>query len=99
MTSSLAGATAAPASPTCGSSPSGGSGSPGFGPRRGGAALAERVLGDAGFRPLAEGAALDALGPVESGIDLCCGRAGRAYAALALYRATGDERWIDGARA
>src|SRR5205085_9046676 len=35
--------------------------------------LAERVLHDAGFRPLAEGAALDALGPVESGIDLCCG--------------------------
>ena len=48
---------------------------------------AERVLGDVGYRELAIGAARDALGPTESGVDLCCGLTGRAYALLALYRA------------
>ena len=38
---------------------------------------AGRLLAYAGYRSLAEGAALDALGPAESGIDLCCGRAVR----------------------
>jgi serine/threonine-protein kinase len=60
--------------------------------------IAERVLGDNGYRELASGAAHDALGPVESGIDLCCGLSGRAYALLALHRASGDELWLREAR-
>jgi serine/threonine-protein kinase len=60
--------------------------------------IAERVLGDNGYRELASGAAHDALGPVESGIDLCCGISGRAYALLALHRASGDELWLREAR-
>jgi serine/threonine-protein kinase len=59
---------------------------------------AERVLGEAGYRELACGAARDALGPVESGVDLCCGLSGRAYAVLALHRASGDEFWLREAR-
>lgn len=59
---------------------------------------AERVFGDDGYRPLAEGAGRDALGPMETGVDLCCGLAGRAYSLLALYRASGDDRWLREAR-
>jgi hypothetical protein len=59
---------------------------------------AERVLGDVGYRELAIGAARDTLGPAESGIDLCCGLAGRGYALLALHRASGDEHWLKEAR-
>jgi serine/threonine protein kinase len=59
---------------------------------------AERVVGDKGYRQLACGAARDALGPVESGVDLCCGLSGRAYALLALHRASGDEFWLQEAR-
>jgi serine/threonine-protein kinase len=60
--------------------------------------IAERVLGDQGYRELAYGAARDALGPVESGADLCCGLSGRAYALLALGRTSGDEFWLQGAK-
>jgi eukaryotic-like serine/threonine-protein kinase len=59
---------------------------------------AERVLGDVGYRELAIGAARDALAPMESGIDLCCGLAGRSYALLALHRGSGDEYWLKEAR-
>jgi hypothetical protein len=59
---------------------------------------AERVFGDVGYRELAIGAARDALGPAESGIDLCCGLSGRAYALLALHRASGDDYWLKEAR-
>jgi predicted Ser/Thr protein kinase len=59
---------------------------------------AERVLGDAGYRELAYGAARDALSPMETGVDLCCGLSGRAYALLALYRASGDQMWLREAR-
>jgi serine/threonine-protein kinase len=31
-------------------------------------------------------------------LSLCCGLAGQAYSQLALYRATGDEAWLAGAR-
>jgi serine/threonine-protein kinase len=31
-------------------------------------------------------------------LSLCCGLAGQAYSQLALYRATGDEAWLEGAR-
>lgn len=30
--------------------------------------------------------------------NLCCGLAGRTYAMLALYRATGERKWLDRAR-
>jgi len=60
--------------------------------------IAERVLGDEGYRELAYGAARDALGPMESGVDLCCGLSGRAYALLALHRASEDEFWLGEAR-
>ncbi|MBR0851395.1 phosphotransferase [Bradyrhizobium diazoefficiens] len=59
---------------------------------------AESVLGDEGYRELACGAARDALGPTETGVDLCCGLSGRAYALLALHRASGDEMWLRDAR-
>ena len=59
---------------------------------------AERVLGDEGYRELATGAARDAIGPIETGVDLCCGLAGRAYALLALHRTSGDEHWLKEAR-
>jgi hypothetical protein len=59
---------------------------------------AERVLGDRGYRELACGAARHALGPMESGVDLCCGFSGRAYAMLALHRASGDEFWLQEGR-
>jgi serine/threonine-protein kinase len=55
---------------------------------------ADRVLGGDGYGKLAIGAALDAVGPSETGSDLCCGLAGRAYALLALHRATGDGHWL-----
>lgn len=35
---------------------------------------------------------------MESGVDLCCGLSGRAYALLALHRASGDEFWLGEAR-
>ena len=72
--------------------------------------VAERVLGDEGYRELAIGAARDALGPTESGVDLCCGLSGRAYALLALiveagtstgWRTRGDStcaHWAHGLR-
>ena len=60
--------------------------------------IAERVLGDEGYRELAYGAACDAFGPTETGVDLCCGLSGRAYALLALHRASGDEFWLREAR-
>jgi predicted Ser/Thr protein kinase len=59
---------------------------------------AESVLGDKGYRELACGAARDTLGPAETGVDLCCGLSGRAYALLALHRASGDEMWLRDAR-
>jgi serine/threonine-protein kinase len=33
----------------------------------------------------------------EDGPSLCCGRAGEGFAALTLFRATGDNRWVIGA--
>jgi hypothetical protein len=36
---------------------------------------------------------------METGVDLCCGLAGRAYALLALHRASGDDIWLREARA
>ncbi|WP_415953646.1 lanthionine synthetase LanC family protein [Streptomyces sp. KLOTTS4A1] len=59
--------------------------------------LAAEVTGRARLLDVAVGAARSAL--VGGGTDrsLCCGLAGRAYSLLALYRATGDDVWLDGA--
>ena len=60
--------------------------------------LAHRLLGDDRWLDLAEGAAWNAWeadGPVS---QVCCGRAGCAYALLNLYRHTGDESWLGRAR-
>jgi hypothetical protein len=37
-------------------------------------------------------------GPLRKGANLCHGTAGNGYAFLALYRRTGDERWLERAR-
>jgi Lanthionine synthetase C-like protein len=38
-------------------------------------------------------------GPLEKGVGLCHGTAGNAYALLKLWQRSGDERWLDRARA
>jgi hypothetical protein len=40
-----------------------------------------------------------AAGPLAKGCGLCHGTAGNGYAFLKLFRRTGDERWLDRARA
>lgn len=55
--------------------------------------LASRIIDDS-FAVLAEGAAWTALDGSPVPGDLCCGLAGRAYALIALYRATGDRIWL-----
>jgi serine/threonine-protein kinase len=60
--------------------------------------LAHRVAGDDRWLDLAEGAAWSTWetdGPVST---VCCGRAGRAYALLNLYRHTRDDAWLERAR-
>jgi eukaryotic-like serine/threonine-protein kinase len=60
--------------------------------------LAHRLQGGDRWLDLAEGAAWNAWeadGPVST---VCCGRAGRAYALLNLYRHSGDESWLMRAR-
>jgi serine/threonine-protein kinase len=56
--------------------------------------LAWEVLGDGEALALAERAAVDAVAIDDAGPGLCCGEAGSAYAALAMYRATGDGTWL-----
>lgn len=46
----------------------------------------------------AAGEAIFAAGAVRKGTNLCHGDAGNGFALLALFRATGDERWLDRAR-
>lgn len=61
--------------------------------------MAHETYGDPAYRRLAEAAAWDSWDDQESGVyDLCCGRAGRAYAMLALHRATRDDEWLARAR-
>jgi serine/threonine-protein kinase len=56
---------------------------------------AHEATRDERFLVLAESAGWDAWeDPNDVTPDLCCGLAGRAYAALALYRATGDGTWV-----
>jgi serine/threonine-protein kinase len=60
---------------------------------------AHSVVGDRRHLELAEAAGWDAFeDPDDSVYDLCCGTAGRSYALLALYRATGDDVWLRRAR-
>lgn len=62
--------------------------------------LAAEATGDAKFLALAEQTAWTVWdGRSGSLNNLCCGRAGRAYALLALYRVTGEEVWRRRARA
>lgn len=48
---------------------------------------------------LAGGEATWVAGPLAKGSNLCHGTGGNGYAFLALYRRTGDARWLDRARA
>lgn len=61
--------------------------------------LANNVLHEPKYLDLAIGAAWDAWDAPDQATSLCCGVAGRAYALLNLYRATGDARWLRRARA
>jgi serine/threonine-protein kinase len=56
--------------------------------------LAADVLGDDSLLDLAEAPAVHAVLGRGAGASLCCGLAGQAYAALALYRASGDVTWL-----
>jgi serine/threonine-protein kinase len=60
---------------------------------------AQRLLGEDRFGAWARMAAWTAYeSPVPSGGDLCCGFGGRAYAALAFHRHSGEEVWLARAR-
>jgi serine/threonine-protein kinase len=61
--------------------------------------LAYEMLADTAFLDLTESAAAHAVAAAQDeNAGLCCGQAGESYAALALYRATGNEVWLDHAR-
>jgi hypothetical protein len=57
------------------------------------------VLGDDRWVRLAEQAGMTVEhGPDTMSGDLCCGLGGQAYALLALYRASGEVRWLESSR-
>src|SRR5207244_186311 len=56
--------------------------------------LAHRMFRDEAYRALAEGAAWNAWEERDLNGSLCCGLAGRAYALLNVYRATGERVWL-----
>ncbi|MEO1370447.1 MAG: lanthionine synthetase LanC family protein, partial [Acidobacteriota bacterium] len=61
--------------------------------------LAERHWNDDKYGDLARQAAVDVwTDPSDQVGDLCCGYAGRAYALLTYYRASGDGLWLERAR-
>ena len=60
--------------------------------------LAADVLGNDGLLALAERPAVHAILGRGAGASLCCGLGGQAYAAVALYRATGEHTWLSHAR-
>lgn len=60
--------------------------------------LAADVLDDDGLLALAERPAVHAILGRGAGAGLCCGLAGQAYAAAALYRAAGEPTWLAHAR-
>jgi serine/threonine-protein kinase len=55
--------------------------------------LAHATYGDSSYLEFAERAAWAAWEAEGAYVDLCCGLAGRAYALLELFRATGDADW------
>jgi serine/threonine-protein kinase len=58
---------------------------------------AHAVLGNDRWAALAEKAAWDVYATPSRNANLCCGLAGQAYALLALYRHTGEQRWLTAA--
>jgi len=60
--------------------------------------LAAERTGERRFERLALGAARHAWSQDTAARDLCCGAAGRAYAMLAMWRATAERIWLDRAR-
>lgn len=60
--------------------------------------LAHRLLGDARWLEMAEGAAWNSWESPDASGTLCCGLVGRAYALLNFYRHSGDVIWLDRAR-
>ena len=60
--------------------------------------LAADALGRRDLLDLAVGAAWDAWDAPDTAASLCCGLAGRGYALLNLYRATGETVWLTRAR-
>ncbi len=60
--------------------------------------LAAEVLGDDALLALAERPAVHAILGRGAGAGVCCGLAGQAYAAVALYRATGEPTYLSHAR-
>jgi serine/threonine-protein kinase len=60
--------------------------------------LAARLAGQQEYTDLAIGAAWDAWDAPDLSLSLCSGLAGRAYALLNVYRATGEAVWLERAR-
>lgn len=61
--------------------------------------LADRIHHDPSFAALAEGAARHVWSNSNRmSADLCCGLGGQAYGLLALYKHSGERRWLDRAR-
>lgn len=56
--------------------------------------LARRMFKDETYLALAEGATWNAWEEPDANGSLCCGLAGRAYALLNVYRATGESEWL-----
>jgi len=61
-------------------------------------ARACQVFGESSFAEVAERAAISAVSSASTLGTLCCGQAGIGYAALALYRLTGSDAWLQRAR-
>ena len=60
--------------------------------------LAARLAGQQEYTDLAIGAAWDTWDAPDLALSLCSGLAGRAYALLNVYRATGEAVWLERAR-
>lgn len=60
--------------------------------------LAHRATGDDAFATLAERSGWNSWEDGDTYPSLCCGFAGRGYALVNLYNATGDRRWLERAR-
>jgi eukaryotic-like serine/threonine-protein kinase len=57
--------------------------------------LAHELTADSRYLTLAERAAWDAWKDHDPLVTVCCGLAGRSYALLNVYRATGEEIWLE----